>query len=521
MLFLVLLMPKPKSSGLSKVRQLAGHTVIYGVSTILGRLLNYLLVPLHTYLFQPSSYGVVGELYAYITFLNIVYLLGMETGFFHFANKKEDQEQVYASAFFTLVTSSVLFSGTVLLFNQPIADWLSYSQNPEYIGIIAGILALDTMAAIPFARLRLKEKALTFSLVKLSNIGINIGFNLFWLLLCPWILEQPWLSGLHPIIEAVYDPAIGVGYVFLANLMASWFTLVLLIPQFKALRPNFDPELVKGMLRYALPLVAVGLAGMVNETIDRILLRHLLPYDTQTNLAQVGIYSACYKLSIFMTLVVQAFRYAAEPLFFSEAKQQADPQSLYAQVMTFFVAFGGFIFLGVTGYLNLLKYLIDPAYHEGLHVVPILLLANLFLGIYFNLSIWYKLTEKNQIGAMIAFIGAGVTIVLNILLIPVMGYTGSALATLASYLTMVAVSYGLSRRYYPIPYRTGRILFYILLAVGLYAIGWIFEHEVLRHWGVASILIKTVLLGAYAATFLYLEKPDIILNLLTRLKQRF
>lgn len=506
---------------MSKISQLASHTAIYGVSTIVGRLLNYLLVPLHTYLFEPASYGIVGELYAYITFLNIVYLLGMETAFFHFANKQNNIERVYASALVTLTLVSILFSGTVLLFNQPVANLLDYSKHPEYIAAIAGILAFDTVAAIPFARLRYQEKALTFSIVKISNIGINIGFNLFWLLLCPWALEQDWLSGFHPFINTVYDPAIGVGYVFLANLMASAVTLIFLLPQLKAFQWKVDLPLIRRMLKYALPLVAVGVAGMVNETIDRILLRDLLPYDQQTNLAKVGIYSACYKLAIFMTLVVQAFRYAAEPLFFAESRQNSDPKTFYAQVMTYFVGFGGFIFLGVTGYLNLLKYLIDPAYHKGLHVVPILLLANLFLGMYFNLSIWYKLTERNQIGAIIAFIGAFVTIVLNVILIPLIGYTGSALATLASYLVMVGVSYGLSRKYYPIPYPKTKIAFYIAFAAMLFFVGWIFENQVVGSWGWETLLLKTGLIGVYVGTFIYVEKPYYVLNLLSRFRSRF
>ncbi len=506
---------------MSKFRQLASHTAIYGVSTLLGRLLNYLLVPLHTYLFDPSSYGVVGELYAYITFLNIFYLLGMETGFFHFANHRADSKRVYASAFFTLATASILFSGTALLLNKPLATLLAYPDHPEYIAAIAGILALDTIAAIPFAKLRFQEKALTFSIVKVSNIVINIAFNLFWLLLCPWILDQPSLSGIHQFVKAVYDPSIGVGYVFLANLMASGLTLVFLLPQLRALRWEVDFKLIKQMLVYALPLVAVGMAGMVNETIDRILLRHWLPYDAETNLAKVGVYSGCYKLSIFMTLVVQAFRYASEPLFFAESRNSDNPSRLYADVMTVFVAFGGLIFLGVTGYLNLLKYLIDPAYHTGLHVVPILLLANLFLGIYFNLSIWYKLTERNKMGAAIAFTGAAVTILLNLLLIPLMGYTGSALATLASYVVMVGISYGLSRRYYPIPYNLGKISFYISLAITLFAVGWFFEHKVLATWGWESILLKTGLIGIYVGIFAFLEKPQIILNLLRKSKSRF
>ena len=517
---MVLLKPLLKPAALSNVSRLASQTAVYGVSTILGRLLNYLLIPLHTYLFEPASYGVVGELYAYITFLNVVYLLGMETAFFHFANKRRDEQRVFSTALIALAGTSVLFSGTVLLFNQGVADLLAYSDNPEYIAAIAGILAFDTIAAIPFARLRLQEKPLQFSAIKVGNIALNIAFNLFWLLLCPWVLDQPDLAGWHSWINSVYEPSFGVGYVFLANLMASALTLLFLLPQLRAFRLQFDRQLIRQMLQYALPLVAVGVAGMINETIDRILLRQLLPYDAEKNLAQVGIYSACYKLSIFMTLIVQAFRYAAEPQFFAESRRQPDPKPYYAQVMTYFVAFGGFIFLGVTGLLNLLKFMIAPAYHAGLHIVPILLLANLLLGMYFNLSIWYKLTERNRTGALIAFLGALVTVILNIALIPVIGYTGSALATLASYLLMVITSYTLSRYYYPIPYQKGRIGFYMGYAVLLYSLGWVFENLIIGSWGWETILFKTALIGLYAATFAYVEKPDIMLNLLNKLKQR-
>lgn len=502
---------------MSYIKKLAGQTAIYGVSTILGRLLNYLLVPLHTYIFATSEYGIVGNMYAYITFLNVVYLLGMETGFFHFSQKWEDRTRVFSAAFTLLFITSVLFSGTILLNEQAIADWLDYSEHSEYIRWTALILAFDTLAAIPFSSLRLREKAKKFATVKIANILINVFLNVFFLLGCPYVLNKAYLSFLHPFINAVYDPAIGVGYVFIANLVASALTLVFLYRELLMFRLRISVSMMKSMVRYASPLVVLGLAGMVNETIDRILLKDLLPYSTKENLSQLGIYNACYKLSIFMTLVVQAFRYAAEPFFFSQATEANDPKNIYADVMKYFVFLGGVIFLGVNFYIDILKYLIGSDYHEGLKVVPILLMANWALGIFYNLSIWYKLQEKTHLGALISITGALITIGLNFWLIPVLGYMGSAWATLASYGTMVTLSYVLSRKYYPIPYNLGRNFFYIGLAIIFFFGGKYFQESIAEGWNLLSASMNTFLLALYILVFLTREKANFLLNLLGRL----
>ncbi len=517
---------------MSKIKKLAGQTAIYGISTILGRLLNYLLVPLHTYVFTATSqYGVVSELYAYLTFLKIIYTFGMETAFFHFSHKIEDSPKVFSTAFTALILTTVVFSSFFLIFHQPIADWLQYSQHPEYIFYVVGIIGFDALAAIPFARLRFLEKPRKFSFIKVSNILITVFLNIFWLFLCPWIMKEnfhdilPQVQNflnhyLGGLIAYVYNPEIGVGYVFIANLIASGLTLVFLYKEILQFQLRVTFSLLKQMVAYSMPLVFLGLAGMINEAIDRILLKQLLPYSVEENLSQVGIYAACYKLSIFMTLVVQAFRYAAEPFFFSEAKQGNDPGQTYALVLKYFIFLGAMIFLGVSFYIDILKYFIAPAYHAGLHVVPILLMANLFLGIFFNLSIWYKLTEKNHLGAMIAIFGALVTIGLNVWWIPLFGYTGSAWATFFSFFSMVVVSYTLSRSYYPIPYNIPKVLFYLVLAVGLFFAGRYFENDVIGEWNIWSFLFNTGLLVIYATVFLSRESGDFLLNLFSQIKNR-
>ena len=454
----------PESTRLNPLRQLISQTAIYGLSSIVGRFLNYLLVPLYTYTFGAGEYGVVSEFYAYAGFFAVLLVFGLETGYFRFRqNQTFDSEAVYRCALGFLLLSSLVFFAAILYWQQPLADWLRYPDHPEYLLWFAGILALDAATALPFSRLRAENRAWRFAGIKMAEIFINIGLNLFLLLLCPKLLaawpNSPWLDW--------FDPNLGVGYVFLANLFASLVKLLLLLPQFKRVRLHIDPRILAPMLRYSLPMVVIGFAGMINEMLDRAILKVLLPYDLATNLMMLGIYGACYKLSILMTLFVQAFRYAGEPFFFSYAGR-ADAKRVYALVMQYFVMAGVFIFLLVTLYIDLFKYFIGEEFRAGLAVVPILLLANLCLGIYVNLSVWYKLSDRTGLGAWVSVAGAGLTIALNILWIPRWGYMGSAWATLACYFFMVCLSWLLGRRYYPVTYPLGRILFYIGLGLALY-----------------------------------------------------
>src|SRR5574344_361408 len=444
------------------IKKLVGQTAVYGFSTILGRLLNYLLVPLHTYLFQPAQYGVVGELYAWVSLFVVILTYGMETAFFRFSQMDEYKNKCYSTAIVSLFTTSVIFSVLCSCFAQPIAGWMQYGNHPEYITWIAIIISIDALTSIFFASLRLQMKAVKFAIVKITNILVNILLNLFFLLLCPYLLKNGIAT---EFLNTIYDPEIGVGYIFIANLAASIVTLVMLAPDIFKIRVTFSWSLWRKMFAYAFPLLILGLAGIVNETMDRVLLKNLSPAEIAQS--QVGIYSACYKISIMMTIFIQAFKYAAEPFFFSKSKD-ADAKATYAVVMKYFVLCCAVMFLGIMLYIDIVKYFVGPEYHQGLVVVPILLLANLFLGIFYNLSIWYKLTGQTRFGAYIALIGAAITLGLNYLLIPVIGYLGSAWATFACYFCMMVLSYILGQKYYHVNYQIGKILFSIAAAVAIY-----------------------------------------------------
>ncbi len=421
-------------------------------------------MPLYTYTFNAGEYGVVSEFYAYAGFFAVLLAFGLETGYFRFRQKPDlDSEDVYRNALGFLTISSILFFAAAFIWRQPLANCLQYPQHPEYLCWFAGILSLDAMTALPFASLRAENRAWRFAGIKMTEIFFTIALNLFFLLLCPKLLSL-WPDSLF---AEYYDPHLGVGYIFLSNLAASLVKLCLLLPQFQGVRLQLDPRILKPMLGYSLPMVVIGFAGMINEMLDRAILKLLLPYDLTTNLKMLGIYGACYKLSILMSLFVQAFRYAGEPFFFAYAGR-ADAKRAYALVMQYFVMAGVFIFLLVSLFLDFFQYFIGTEFRAGLAVVPILLLANLCLGIYVNQSIWYKLSDRTGLGAWVSLAGAGLTIVLNILWIPEWGYMGSAWATLACYFFMVCASWLLGRHYYPIHYPLVKIALYISLGLGLY-----------------------------------------------------
>ena len=457
---------------MASIKKLAGQTAIYGFSTIFGRLLNYLLVPLHTYLFpQPAQYGVVGELYAWVSLFIVFLTYGMETAFFRFSQQDEYREKTYSTATLSLLATSALFAVLCVLFSQNIADGLQFHDHPEYISWLAVIVSIDALTSIFFAGLRLQMRALRFAFVKITNITVNVLMNLFFLLLCPYLVK----NNIAPeFVDVVYSSEIGVGYIFISNLIASIITLILLIPELFKFKLSFDWKLWRKMIAYGFPLLILGLAGIVNETMDRVLLRRLSPPDIAQ--AQVGIYSACYKISIMMTIFVQAFKYAAEPFFFAKSKDQ-DAKQTYSDVMSVFVFVCSVIFLGIMLYIDIVQHFVGPEYRTGLGVVPILLLANLFLGIFYNLSIWYKLTDQTRFGAYISVIGAIITLVLNYFLIPVIGYMGSAWATFICYFSMMMLSYAFGQKYYHVDYKVLKIISYVGVAVAFYYISTLFYFD--------------------------------------------
>ncbi|MGA7979995.1 MAG: oligosaccharide flippase family protein [Chromatiaceae bacterium] len=478
---------------MTPLKRLASQTAVYGVSSVLGRFLNYLLVPLFTYTFAPAEYGVVAEFYAYMGFFAVLLVFGLETGYFRFRDDGGSApEVVFATSLRFLVVANAGFFLTVFLFRQPLADLLQYTEHPEYVWWSAGIIALDSVGALAFARLRAENRAVRFALVKILEIALNVGLNLFFIVWCRRAFE----TAPDSFFGQLWVPAVGVGYVFLANLSASMFKILLLAPQLGELTAGFDRALFGRLIRYSLPMVIIGFAGIVNEMLDRAALKYLLPFDFETNMAQLGIYSACYKLSILMTLFIQAFRYAGEPFFFAYARQR-DARQTYATVLNYFVIFCVFIFLVVTLYMGLFKYFVGAPYRVGLHVVPILLLANLLYGVYVNLSIWYKLTDRTLMGAWVTLVGSGITVGLLLWLVPIYGYEGAAWAHLACYGTMVTLSYVLGRKYYPVPYDIKRAAGYVALGVGLYGASWVLVDGLQLN----ALVVGTILLVAFLALF--------------------
>jgi O-antigen/teichoic acid export membrane protein len=445
---------------LNPLKTLASQTAIYGLSSIVGRLLNYLLVPLHTRVFLPEQYGVVTEMYSYVAFLLIVLTYGFETAFFRFARNEQDKSQVYSTSLISLFVSSVFFFLLTIIFSNDIANRIEYPKHADYIIWFALILATDAITAIPFAKLRLENKAFKFAFIKLINIGVNILGNLFFLLFCPWVLKDT-SSMFYSLASSVYSPEFGVGYVFISNLLASVVTFILLLPDMLKAGISFQSNLWIRMMKYSLPLLVGGLAGITNEMFSRVSMKYQLNEDVAMH--ELGIFGACYKVAVLMTIFIQTFRFAAEPFFFSQSKEK-DAKKLYADVMTWFVIACSTIYIGVLLFMNVVKYFIGETYHEGLGIVPVLLMANIFLGIFFNLSIWFKLNDKTHFGAWLAIFGAILTVGLNYFLIPLYGYEGASWATFIVYLSMMIASYVLGSKYYPVPYIKMKVIGYPLSA---------------------------------------------------------
>lgn len=488
-----------KNTQLNPFKKLASDTAIYGMSSIIGRTLNWFLMPLYVGIFAPEVYGIVTNLYSFVAFFMVFLTYGMETGFFRFASKSSNPEKVYSTSLISLAFTSFVFIVIVGFTKSHLAELINYPNHPEYILWLAIILAIDAITAIPFAQLRIKNRPIKFAFLKFVNIGANISFNLFFLLLCPKLAENP-----NSFVHVIYSADIGVGYVFISNLLASLVTLVILTPDMFKISFQFDKALLTKMLSYSFPILIVGLAGVANQHIDKILIPFLLPED-QNPMEQLGIYGAVVKIAVLMNMFIQAFRYAFEPFFFSQAKGKDDTK-MHATIMKYFVIFGLLIFLGMVFYIDVLRLLNwNPKYYEGFSIVPVILLANLFFGIYFALSMWYKLTDMTRYGAYIAVGGSILTISLNFLLIPVFGYKGSAYTILICFFGMMVVSYFLGQKYYPIPYNLKRILSYFIIAGLLFVIS-IFTNSLTSVLKYGS---HTILLVIFLTAVVILEKSEL------------
>ncbi len=482
---------------MGQFRKLFGQTAVYGLGTIVPRLLNYVvLTPFYTRIFSSSQYGIVTELYAYVVFLLVILTYGLETGFFRFANDHSSPKKVFSTIIFSLFSTSVLFIALVTLLQDQIANLLDYPDRKYLILLFTLVVTIDAFSAIPFAKLRFEEKAKKFGYLKIFNVLVNLFFNFIFFILFPYIVKKSPDS----ILLHFYNPNIGVGYVFISNLIASVATLLLLLPEIKIRLDFINIKLLKQIYAYSLPLLIVGLAGTINEVADKIMLKSLID-DREHALGQLGIYGANYKLGMLMTIFIQMFRYAAEPFYFLKMKDR-DAKEVYAAVMKYFILFGLLIFLVVMLYIDLFKHFIGEEFHSGLNIVPVILTANLFLGIVYNLSIWYKLSNRTNYGAFITAFGAFITIVLNFILIPEYGYVGCAWATLTCYVSMFFLSYFLGKRFYFIPYPIKSILFYLGLSYGIYFLQDFIQYPNLAH----KIVFNSLFLLFFIAIIFKKEK---------------
>ena len=446
---------------MSGLKTLFKQTFIYGLATVLPRMLSFLLVRLHTdesVLKSVADYGDVSLIFSYFVLFNVILAYGMETAFFRFFNKESDKDKVVGTSTISLMLTSLGFFVIALVFQNQIAKLIDIKV--EYINLVIWILLLDALVIIPFAWLRANSKPMKYALIKILNVVINLGLNLFLLL---------WLKDLaidSLVFESIYKPNFEINYIFIANLVASAFTLLLMLPFYFKVKFTFNKVLWKQMMRYAFPVLIAGIAFSINETFDRILLDKLLPEDTAKT--EIGMYSACYKLALFMMLFATAYRLGVEPFFFSHAKSE-NPKKNFALILEYFVIFGAVILLVIIVFVDILKVIFigNEAYWEAMWIVPIILLANFCLGIYHNLSVWYKITDRTKFGAYISVFGALLTLGLNFWLIPIISYKGSAIATLTAYASMMLLSYYFGRKYYPIPYNLKKIGMYFLLSVTL------------------------------------------------------
>lgn len=500
------------------IKALARETAVYGLSSIVGRFLNWCLVPLYVYLFPTGQYGIVSYLYSFTAVALVILNYGMETGFFRFANKESDPERVYTTSLISVASTSLLFVVVLTVLLHPIADAMLLPGHANYVWLLGVTVAVDAFSNLPFAYLRFRKKAFRFAGIKLLNVALNIALNLLFLLACPALMKS-----CPGAVSWFYIPlggeAFGIGWIFTANIISSIVILLCLIPELTGRRYSFSWPLLRRMLSYSWPLLILGVAGILSQNMGQMIIPYLFKGQEEAARSMVGIYGANIKIAIVMVMFTQAFRYAYEPFIFAQAKGEGESsKQAYCDAMKFFVIFGLFIFLGVMYFLPVLKHFVSPAYWSGLRVVPIMMAAELCFGVFFNLSLWYKLTDRTQWGMYLSLICFALMLGLNVWFVTAIGipdgYLGSAWAALASYFAVMAISYFVGRHYYPLPYEVGRIGLYTILAAILYAAGmWI--EGMYAMWLVYATRI--VMLAIYLGVVCSFEEVPKISPLLRRL----
>jgi O-antigen/teichoic acid export membrane protein len=490
----------------NEVRTLAKQTAIYGFGTIVPRFLNYGIVTFfYTRIFTKTQYGVITELYAWMVLLLIVLTYGMETGFFRFSQNKDNYERVYSTSLLSLLLTSSAFLILVNVFIGPVSEALNYKDNHDYIRMFAAIIAIDAFTAIPFARLRRENRPVRFSIIKIANVVITLVAVLFLLVIAPGIYEKN-----HGWFRHLYNPDYGVGYVFLANLIGSACTLLMLLPYIIIKKPVFDKVIWKRLINYSFPLLITGLSGSINDTLDKVILRRMT--GEETGLATVGEYGAGYKIAVLMALFIQMFRFAAEPFFFERAKYE-NAKETYSYVMKYFIIIMLLVYLGINLYISGIQLIIDKDFRQAITIVPIVAMGYLFYGIYINHSIWYKLNDLTRFGIYITLIGAVITILINVIFIPVYGYMASAWAHVASYGSMIIVSFVFAEKRFKVNYDMKQFIPYFFLATAMVIFGRYFKYPGLT----AELIINTLFIVIFIG---YAQYKDQLLSVFLRKKKK-
>ena len=485
---------------MANLKSLTKDTAIYGLSSIIGRFLNYLLVPLYTDAITKASggYGVITNIYAYTALLLVILTYGMETTFFRFANKsEEDPKKVYATILLSVGTTSLLFVIFVFIFLSPISSAMGYADHPSYIWVMAMVVAIDAFQCIPFAYLRYQKRPIKFAALKLLFVVLNITLNLIFFLLLPALYKT------HPdVIGHIYDPSVGAGYAFYINLACTAPITFFFYKELTGFKYTFDKQLMRRMMRYSWPILVLGIAGILNQTADKIMFPYI--YKGNDAHAQLGIYGAASKIAMIMAMITQAFRYAYEPFVFGKAEDKNNRET-YAKAMKYFLIFTLLAFLVVVGYMDILRYIIHRDYWEGLQVVPIVMAAEIMMGVYFNLSFWYKLIDKTIWGAYFSGIGCIVLVAINIIFVPRYGYMACAWAGFAGYATAMTLSYIIGQKKYPIAYPLGSMVIYVAITVLFYTVMTYANNHFSTGW---ALLCNTIVLILFVAHIIRWDFPS-------------
>ncbi|MDR1592107.1 MAG: polysaccharide biosynthesis C-terminal domain-containing protein [Prevotellaceae bacterium] len=498
---------------MSGIKALAGETAIYGISSIVGRFLNWLLVPLYSYiLVDTGDYGIVTNLYAWTSLIIIVLTYGMETGYFRFAESEPDSDRanrVYSTTLVTLAFTSILFATGITFFSQSVANLLKYPAHPEYIAMLGISVAMDAFGSIPFSYLRFKRRPFTFAMLKIMMILVNILFNIIFLVICPKI------HAIHPEwIDWFYSPNYGAGYIFVANLISTTVVTLALLPFVFNGAFHFDGALLKKMLRYSMPLLLFGIAGIMNQSIDKVIFPYIYPDQTE-GMQELGIYGSCFKIAMVMMMFTYAFRFAYEPFIFAKYKD-ADSRQTYAEVMKFFVISSLAIYLFMLAFMDVFAMLLAPQYRVGMKILPYVLITYLFQGIFYNLSLWYKLIDKTIYGTWFSLIGLTITVIINILLIPRFSYMACVFASLVSLTIMMILSYFLGQRHFRVPYNLKAIGKYCILAFALSFVMFLLSFDQL--W--QTLLWRSLLIIPFVVYVIYKDLPLSTFSFLNRFTRK-